>query len=155
MKCARCQNERDGRHSYCRACRQAYGRERDEKMRNGTWLAWTSKRAYECSKTPKATRPASTADIAWAAGFLEGEGTFRCQRRCQSVSAGQANREPLVRLQAVFGGQISAPRQCKNNKPFSTWYANGARARGVMMTVYAHLTGVRRNQVRAALARSR
>lgn len=55
----------------------------------------------------------SAEEIAWAAGFLEGEGWFayRGSRGGQPtdkmrVGAGQVNREPLERLQRMYGGRL-------------------------------------------------
>jgi len=45
-----------------------------------------------------------TLDIAWVAGFLEGEGNFHADElRSVSISASQVQRAPLERLQALFG----------------------------------------------------
>lgn len=46
-------------------------------------------------------------DLAWAAGFLEGEGSFCIRSNGRwFLGAGQVDREPLERLQALFGGNI-------------------------------------------------
>ena len=53
-------------------------------------------------------------DYAWAAGFLDGEGCFQAVKRRSgpghtynpSLSASQACRQPLERLQEIFGGAI-------------------------------------------------
>jgi hypothetical protein len=42
----------------------------------------------------------------WAAGFLEGEGSFLLNRNRVRIVAGQKEREPLERLKALFGGSI-------------------------------------------------
>lgn len=48
----------------------------------------------------------SLVQLGWAAGFLEGEGSFT-NGGSPCVSAGQVQREPLERLSALFGGRIS------------------------------------------------
>jgi len=50
----------------------------------------------------------SREEIAWAAGFFEGEGTIMLVRnKCAgSVAVGQKFRGPLDRLQSLFGGSV-------------------------------------------------
>ena len=109
----------------------------------------------------------TTADLAWAAGFLEGEGTFSPvtvtlkngeRKRYARVAAYQTTDEPLNRLQRMFGGSIfrhtyAARGLAKGyqRKPAATWTVNGARARGVMFTLWTFLSGRRQEQVRLAL----
>lgn len=54
-------------------------------------------------------------DLAWAAGFLDGEGCFTLSKqsgpthpsqRALHVSASQTRREPLDKLQGLFGGKV-------------------------------------------------
>ena len=67
-------------------------------------------------------------EIGWAAGFLEGEGTFASRRRGQRthlrIRANQVNPEPLRRLQHLFGGSVS-------------WYAKGG-VNGIWMWEVSH-----------------
>lgn len=102
----------------------------------------------------------SPADLAWAAGFIEGEGTFapiRAKlasgktRTYNRILAYQNNPEPLERLQAMFGGLIRRFGRKKSRQEAGTWQVNGARARGVMFTLYTFLSAKRRQQIRAAL----
>lgn len=92
-------------------------------------------------------------DIAWAAGFLEGEGSFCGRAGCERISAVQVNQEPIQRLVALFGGRV---RQYKRNhpnwKPVWNWYASGTRARGIMMTLYPLMSHKRRATIAGALA---
>lgn len=79
-------------------------------------------------------------EYAWAAGFMDGEGTYltiitdRCRRdrgyinpcreRRIMISAVQTNRQPLERLQALFGGSIREERfkgQRLGHKPIFRW----------------------------------
>lgn len=55
----------------------------------------------------------SKSDVAWIAGFLEGEGDFsyvpahgKSHGGTQKVRATQVNREPLVRLAYLLGGAV-------------------------------------------------
>lgn len=96
---------------------------------------------------PAARRP-SRDDLLWAAGFLEGEGSFTYHGRTLRIEAEQNEREPLDRLREMFGGwTISRPRPRMTHR----WYAGGARARGVMMTLYSLMFTRRRKQIAEAL----
>lgn len=109
----------------------------------------------------------STTDIAWAAGFLEGEGYFgltpphrrRAEtqrvRRYARITCRQMEREALDRLQDLFGGTICRIEQPKNllsPNPIWDWNLTGAGARGVMMTLFTFLTRHRRAPITKALA---
>ena len=62
--------------------------------------------------------------IAWAAGFLEGEGFF--QRGRWVMGANQVNREPLERLQTIFGGRIFHRKNPEPpRKPWYGWELTG------------------------------
>lgn len=96
-------------------------------------------------------------DLAWAAGFIEGEGCFSVHKYTKSgkkphpfMGATQVQREPLERLVRYFGGQISKS-QHKIGQPIHLWRVYGTRARGVAMTLYAWLSPRRRGQAQALL----
>lgn len=68
-------------------------------------------------------------NLAWAAGFLEGEGCFSCSKRKYknrpnkeyyyiSIQAGQniRSKDCLVKLQNILGGNITGPYNNKQNK---------------------------------------
>lgn len=78
-------------------------------------------------------------EIAWAAGFLEGEGwfAFRGSRGSKPtaemrVGAAQVNREPLERLQSMYGGKIYGRTQVTqdgaNRRPWFGWELNDRSA---------------------------
>jgi hypothetical protein len=98
------------------------------------------------------------ADIHWAAGFIEGEGTFAGNKRTGggsvfALTASQVQREPLERLQKVFGGSINRyQRKNKKHKPIYMWLTNGKRAASVMMTLYTLMSPWRQEQIRKALS---
>lgn len=108
----------------------------------------------------KATRSPTDRDLAWAAGFLEGEGCFS-KNVGRSVSAvgnarvhaGQVQREPLERLLEIFGGSLSKPRWDGklNHQPVYVWSVTGMRARGVMMTLYLFMSPLKKDQIITAL----
>jgi hypothetical protein len=64
-------------------------------------------------------------------------------------------REPLDRLQVLFGGTICLIQQPTNllsKGPIWDWSISGVGARGVMMTLFVFLTHHRKEQVTKALA---
>lgn len=99
----------------------------------------------------------------WAAGFLEGEGSFSgsvCKGRFYvGVTASQtATAEPLERLQGLFGGRIHIEHVSRTNSIIKSrdqhrWGIHGARARGVMMTIYKFMSSRRKAQIRRCLER--
>ena len=85
----------------------------------------------------------------WAAGFLEGEGSF--DGRTAQVTATQAESpEPLYYLQSMFGGTIHQRRHGlkPHHKAQLKWSVSGA---GVMMTLYNLMSPKRRGQICRAL----
>ena len=95
----------------------------------------------------------SLCDIHYVAGFLEGEGSFSIRGKVDpAVSATQADREPLEKLSALFGGHIYP---CKPNrvskKPLWVWNLNGKQAVGLMMTIYCLMTQRRQQQIQVVL----
>lgn len=111
-------------------------------------------RAYEWKRTPKARVRPKRCDLAWAAGFLEGEGSFIYNGAGRIIVQGvQTNREPLRRLQRMFGGSIKTYHQ-ERRKPLHTWSVHGMRGRGVMLTLWAFMSRRRKGQInRAFVAR--
>lgn len=120
---------------------------------------YTQRHVTKYAKRQCATASVSptTADLAWAAGFMEGEGTFDANpvkgRRYARVTAYQNNLEPLKKMQALFGGSIWGFRKMRPQATEigHTWQVHGARARGVMFTLWSFLSAKRRGQVRLAL----
>lgn len=94
----------------------------------------------------------------WAAGFIEGEGTFYFDRRAVTLRVPQVQREPLERLQALFGGDIGyrgVDRVQMGRQPIFIYRCSGARAVGVAMTLYSMMSPGRKFQIRRALAQWR
>ena len=119
----------------------------------GTVARARTKLGYTRSATPRATKRPTMRDIGWAAGFLEGEGSFQ-RVKSESVRASQLQREPLNRLQQMFGGTIGSHKWYSNRRgPVSGffWSCHGSRARGIMMTLYALMSPRRQEQIREAL----
>lgn len=103
----------------------------------------------------------SDRDLGWAAGFLEGEGSFMFRRyvwtdgyaRCGAdVVAPQVQREPLDRLRALFGGRISLERPRRPEcQPQWRWTLTGPKAIGLMFTLYAIMSPRRRTQIASVI----
>lgn len=115
----------------------------------------------EARAMTKASISPSNADLAWAAGFLEGEGCFSRVGASGHAEACQVNEEPIVRLQTLFGGTVSQRLQSRrilpngsesrSGSPIWRWRVSGARARGIMFTLFHFLSARRRGQILAAL----
>lgn len=103
------------------------------------------------SRTPSATLTPSSGDLHWAAGLLEGEGCFTPQRNQRGfvtarVDALQVDSWVIDRLLAMFGGTAYDVRR-PNRQPARRWTATGARARGVMQTLYPLLSPRRQAKI--------
>src|SRR5881409_2724264 len=111
--------------------------------------------------TPKATVNPTIRDVAWAAGFLDGEGHFgtttvnRNGCNTQQITARQNEREPLDQMARLFGGRVAYVSQRSNKLARApgiwSWGVYGGRARGLMLTLYPLLTARRKLQVETAL----
>ena len=94
-------------------------------------------------------------DIAWAAGIIEGEGTMglyrssRTSHRHPTVALSMTDRDIVVRVHHIcgFGGSImdNPERSRFGRKRQYKINATGARAIGIIMTIYQFL-GERRRQ---------
>lgn len=106
----------------------------------------------------------SREDLAWAAGFLEGEGSFRVGRSTKNkriykvldVSAVQVEREPLEKMLSIFPfGKIYGPytHSGKGTRlPHYRFVANRfERAQAVIAAVWPWLSTKRKAQCKAAL----
>lgn len=94
-----------------------------------------------------------TIDVAWAAGFLEGEGSFGYSGTAR-VSAAQVQKEPIDRLVSLFGGRT----YLRETRGFSTlpiwvWQLDARKSIQVMMTLYALMSPKRRDEIERALAK--
>lgn len=89
-------------------------------------------------------------DLAWAAGFLVGEGTvyFR-QRGGPDAYCPQAEREPLERLVKIFGGTIYGPTPPRGlgTKEMYEWRLSGfAEVQNAVAQMWSWLSPRRREQ---------
>ena len=98
----------------------------------------------------EATGTPTNMDIAWAAGWFDGEGSMRKQRKnSQQCHMGQKDRWVLDKFKAFFGGSIHERQM--NGQPFYDWHISGARCRGFLMTIYTFLSPRRQERIRAVL----
>ena len=97
----------------------------------------------------------TTADLHWAAGFIDGEGSFCFHGKGYlTLSAKQKYRPSLDKLQRLFGGGISGYTRATNLSIYS-WAISSARAAAVMMTLYVLLSPYRQSQIKTALEKWR
>lgn len=135
----------EARHNCRGFCKKHYTRY----LRHGDPGAVAAMHGQESPLTEKAARSPTAKDLAWAAGFLEGEGNFRFNRGSPQVRASQKEREPLDRLLEIFGGRILRDKHPQG--PYWFWSASGSRGRGIMMTLYSLMSLRRQQQIRWAL----
>lgn len=93
----------------------------------------------------------SSIELAWAAGFLEGEGDFSIGGHAH-IRCSQVQLEPLDRLQRLFGGYIKK-RKHRNGKPtwsdFYLWHIDKqADVIGIAMTLYSFMSPKRKDSIR-------
>ena len=118
---------------------------------------WGRQRDVEGKNTKRAATAPTMRDLYWAAGFIEGEGCFSATTT-ERVRVSQVNREPIDRLVSLFGGTTKLDkaqhsiRAKYESRPIWCWSVYGARAQGVMMTLYALMSAKRQRQIREALA---
>ena len=100
-------------------------------------------------------------DVAWAAGFLEGEGSFysslRKRRRRGKVElrgewvikTQSVDLEPLERLKSIFAGSICGPYPSRGlgKKKYWIWTLSGkASTRAALVELYDWLSPRRKRQ---------
>lgn len=97
-------------------------------------------------------------DIAWAAGLLEGEGSFtaRTNSPVLRVSCVMTDLDILERLQSIFGGLIHKnSRDTKHYKDHWkdswSWSASGDTAKTIMTSVLPYMGGRRSNKINELL----
>lgn len=102
-------------------------------------------------------------DLAWAAGFIDGEGCINITKRYAkyhqgnggklyhsvSLSANQISKEPLLKLQEMFGGKIRATKPIGNRRPSFGWiiYTKAARDALALMLPYFRVKGTEAKMV--------
>ena len=95
-------------------------------------------------------------DLHWAAGFLEGEGSFTFSKAGHlQVRAPQVNREPLDKLRGILRGgsfYLYEDKAHPNHKPVHCLQFVGNRAAGICMTLFPLMSTKRQWQIKIALS---
>ncbi len=91
-------------------------------------------------------------ELAWAAGFLEGEASFsgnsgKDQRT--RIGVPQINREPLEKLLVLFGGTIYGPYAQRGD--LSVWFIRGNKAKDLMLSLRPRMSKRRQGQIDLAI----
>jgi len=98
-----------------------------------------------------ANRSPTSLDIAWVAGFYEGEGSCGW-KHTDKIQVPQSEDGLMVLKKCVelFGGSISrrGGNGTKKGKLMYEWHIHGSRARAFSMTIYKFLSPKRQNQIR-------
>lgn len=120
------------------------------------------------SSVPRATLKPTPKAVVWAAGFIEGEGSFTRYKNpsCKAkflvrMSASQKEPQPLRRLQRFFGGSIKPKNSRKiwweKQRRFIyssnswVWRIYGEEAKRVARLLYPYLSNRRKCQAREIL----
>jgi hypothetical protein len=98
-------------------------------------------------------------EIAWAAGFLDGEGNFNSYRQRTAatyryrIQCTQVARQPLDRLQVALGGKVYGPYgpYASNKQAYFQWTVEGESARGATEKLMPYLCDVKAEQARSAM----
>lgn len=92
-------------------------------------------------------------DLYWAAGFLEGEGSFYRNGGTIVISAVQVQREPIDRLHKLLGGNISTfSRKEVRGNIYHRLNIYGMRAEALMKMLFPIMSPKRQNQITTSLA---
>lgn len=98
-------------------------------------------------------------DLAWAAGFFDGEGCISApvrvrvrNRRDYSLSlyVGQVDPRPLMRLRSYFGGEVVPRTSWGKGRPIFMWRVSGTTAEATLRLLLPYLM-VKEEQARLAL----
>jgi len=98
-------------------------------------------------------------DIAWAAGFFDGEGCITVPVRTRSrnrrnyslaLYVGQVDPRPLARLQGYFGGAVVSRTSWGKGRPIFMWRISGTTAEAALRVLLPFLM-VKAEQARLAL----
>lgn len=100
---------------------------------------------------------ANDLDLAWAAGFFDGEGSIGIYKRhhaptsfALTVSLSQVDPRPLRRFAAIVGGHIDFCKPRGNQRPYWRWYDLSGGAADVLAAIYSGLSS-KREQASVAL----
>jgi hypothetical protein len=87
-------------------------------------------------------------DLAWAAGFIDGEGCVSLIKRRNgdgylyyqaNLNVPQIDKAPLDKLKEMFGGNIRANKIIGNRRPSFTWTIHAASCRKALQEMLPYL----------------
>ena len=94
----------------------------------------------------------SEIELAWAAGFFDGEGCVSVVKRHTgssakrsylyyqlNLNAPQINKDPLLKLKSLFGGQVRCTRSYGNRRPSFVWTLHAALAEKALRALLPYL----------------
>lgn len=97
-------------------------------------------------------------ELAWSAGFLDGEGNFGTYLNNKvtlrfRIQACQVHREPLDRLCSTLGGTVRGPYgpYSGNRKPYYSWAVEGMKAQDAVAALSPYLCAVKVEQAYLAM----
>ena len=92
-------------------------------------------------------------DIHWAAGFIEGEGSFLKPPGKLRIDVHQVQKWPLEKMYNLFGGTMNLHKRPLNSRqsPIWGWSLRGIKARALSMTIYPLMSPKRQYQILSAL----
>ena len=106
-----------------------------------TYVLGRTKPGFEPTQHP------TLKDIYWAAGIIEGEGSFQHD----TIAVYQKDKWILEKLKLLFGGIIDLRHKTGYGNGVYCWRIHGSRGRGLMMTIFALLSPWRKNLIKKGL----
>jgi hypothetical protein len=95
----------------------------------------------------------SPVDIAWAAGFIEGDGHIGRNSTTAEIDITQLQRWPLEKMASLFGGSIGlVHKQGVNKKTYNRWRVTGQNARVLARLIYPYLSPEKQIQAEGLIA---
>jgi hypothetical protein len=87
-------------------------------------------------------------DLAWAAGFIDGEGCVSLIKRRNgsgylyfqsNLNVPQIDKSPLLKLQSMFDGNIRAIKPIGNRRPSYVWTVHASKCRNALQLMLPYL----------------
>lgn len=88
---------------------------------------------------PPAPPGVALTDLAYLAGYFDGEGCVSITGRSLSARITNTHLPSLVRLQATFGGSIHSPMPLQGHRQKHQWSTYGAHAEVFLRAIVPHL----------------